>query len=608
MSRRMLNPRSTLLFLFALLAVAPLWGDEASEARLKKDVTFLASDECEGRGVGTKGLEKAADYIADQLKQAGLKPGGVDKTYFQPFPFTRGAELEGTPTLVLDGPLGQVIKLKAGADFEVSGMSGAGKVSAPIVFVGFGATAKEIGYDDYAGIDVKGKIVLALRHTPRYSNAATPFDGPRKDQHAAFETKQALAAANGAAALILVNDEIELKGGDALMPFGATSRAGSTNSIPFVQLRRNVAEDIYGSGTTQSLREVEQAINRELKPHSGPIAGWKATLDVNVKRNTVAVKNIIGVLEGAGPLANETVVIGAHYDHLGYGGMGSLAKGSKEIHHGADDNASGTTSMMELARRFAAMKDRQGRRLVFMAFTAEESGLIGSRHYTKTPLFPLKDTVAMVNLDMVGRLRADPKSQKDKLTVEGTGTAKSFDAMVEKLNPGFQLIKKPGGNGPSDHDSFFNQKIPVVFFFTGFHDQYHRPTDTSDLINVPGMDRIVGYAEKIITKLATDASRPEYVAVQSAMSPSSGAGKGPRLGIMPDYEEEKPGVLVAGLSKGGPADKGGLKVGDLIVSIAGRPINNLNTYMTVMALQKAGVALEVGVMREGKKVLLKVVP
>jgi hypothetical protein len=604
----LLKPRHAILLLLGLLTAAPLLGDEASQARLKKDVIFLASDECEGRGVGTKGLELAAEYVADQLAKAGLKPAGTKGTFFQPFPFTRGSELDGPATLVLDGPMGQKIALKLGTDFQVSGLSGGGKVSAPIVFAGFGATAKDIGYDDYAGIDVKGKIVLALRRVPRFDNKDMPFDGARTINHATFDNKQTLAAANGAAALILVNDATELKAGDPLVPFQLTARGNANNNLPFVQIRRTLAEEMCESSLGQRLSDIEAGINRDLKPRSAPLKGWKATLSVKVKRNTYPVKNIIGVLEGSGPLAKETIVIGAHYDHLGMGGAGSRSPKEKAIHHGADDNASGTTAMLELARHFGAMKDRQGRRLVFMAFTAEESGLIGSRYYTKNPLFPLKDTVAMVNLDMVGRLRADPKSMKDKLTVEGTGTAKGFDAMIEKLNPGFQLIKKPGGNGPSDHDSFFNQKIPIVFFFTGFHDDYHKPTDTSDKINVAGMDRIVGYAEKIIAQLATDPHRPEYVAVASKFTSSPGAGKGPRLGIMPDYEEDKPGVLVSATSKDGPADKGGVKAGDLIVSIAGRPVTNLTTYMAIMGQQKAGQPLEVSVLRKGQKVQLKLVP
>jgi hypothetical protein len=613
MSLRLVNrvPFVGLLVLGLLVATA-LHADEGSQERMKRDVTFLASDECEGRGIGTMGLERAAEYVANLFKEAGLKPGGVDGTYFQPFPVMRGSEKDGTSTLVLKGPYGQTITLRAGTDFEVSGLAGAGKVTAPLVFVGFGVTAKAAGYDDYAGVDVKGKVVLALRRVPRWSNEATPFDGPRKNQHAEFENKQALASVHEAAALILVNDLAEQKFSDGLQSFNVTSRTISNFNLPFLQIRRPLAEDMLFSSLGQSLTDVEQAINRDLKPRSAPLTGWTATLDVKVKRTTLMVKNVIGVLEGSGPLANETIVIGAHYDHVGYGGpgSGSLApKVKNAIHHGADDNGSGTTAMIELARRFAAQKNRQGRRLVFMAFTAEESGLIGSRYYCKRqPLFPLKDTVAMVNLDMVGRLRPDAKSGKDKVQIEGSGSAKSFDAMLEKLNPGFQLVKQASGNGPSDHASFYSVGIPVVFMWTGYHPDYHRPTDTADKINVAGMDRIVDYAEKVIATINSDARRPEYVEVASKFAPGTGMGKMPRLGITPDYESEKVGVLISAVSSGGPAEQAGLKAGDLIVGIGGRPVSNINTYMTLMGQQKAGTAIEVLVMRDGQQMLLKVVP
>lgn len=618
MPARLLRPLPTAIF-FALLVTAPLWGDQASEARLKRDVTFLASDECEGRGIGTKGLDKASEYIASQFAQAGLKPGGVGGTYFQPFQVIGSPELDGPATLVLHGPMGQTIKLKQGSDFQVSGLSGAADIKAPIVFAGFGATAPKAGYDDYAGIDVKGKIVLVLRHVPRWSNDATPFDGSRKDQHAGLETKQSLAAANGAAALILVNDAVEADKGDPLMPYDLLARAsggytlanrtGAKPRLPFVQLRRSVADTLFMSSLGTTLREAEQAIDRDLKPRSAPLSGWTASLEVKVKRSTVTVKNVVGVLEGAGPLAKEIVVIGAHYDHLGYGGFGSMAKGVRAIHHGADDNGSGTTSLMEVARHFAAQKDRQGRRLVFIAFSAEEAGLLGSRYYCKDqPLFPLGETVAMVNLDMVGRLRPDQKTGKDKVLIEGSGSAKGFDAMLDKLNPGFQLSKQASGNGPSDHDSFYNQKIPVVFLWTGYHPDYHRPSDTADKINVEGMDRVVGYAEKIVNQLATDPARPEYVAVARKMSASPGVGDMPRLGFVPAYDEDKEGVGVDSVSAGGPAEKGGLKAGDLIVAIGGRPVTSMNAYMTVMRQQVRGRATDVTVMRNGKKVELKLVP
>ncbi len=602
--------RAGLFLLLGLGAAVPLHADEASQARMKRDVTYLASDELEGRGVGTSGLDRAADYVARQFAEAGLKPGGTDG-YFQPFPVTRGAELDGPATFVLKGPLGQTITLKQGVDFQVSGFSGPGEVRAPVVFAGFGVTAKEIDYDDYAGLDVKGKVVVAIRRVPRWTNETVPFAGPRRMQHAELESKQALAAANGAAALVLVNDLSEANTGDKLIPYQTTARAVSTFNLPFVQVRRSVVDLMLTASLGTGLADVERAIDRDLKPRSAPLTGWTATLDVKVKRNTVTVKNVIGVLDGSGPHAHETVVIGAHYDHLGYGGKGSgsLAPTQKAIHHGADDNASGTTALMELARHFAAEKDRKGRRLVFIAFTAEESGLIGSRYYTRrAPRFPLPETVAMVNLDMVGRLRPDAKTKKEKVLIEGSGTAKGFDAMLDQLNPGFQLSKKAGGNGPSDHDSFYNQKIPVVFLWTGFHEDYHKPSDTADKINVAGMDKVVGYTEKIITRLATESERPEFVQVASSFTMSPGAGKAPRLGIMPDYEEDKPGVLVSGVSQGGPAEKGGLKAGDLIVTIAGRPVTNLNTYMAIMGQQRAGQAVEVTVVRGGKKMQLKVTP
>lgn len=595
------------LGLFVMFGAALAQDHEASEARMRKDITFLASDECEGRGVDTQGIHKAAEYIVGEFTKAGLKPGGKNGAWYQPFKIAGSAQLQGKSSLKLKGPLGQEIELRPDFDFQVLGLSAGGKVTAPLVFAGFGITAPDAKYDDFKGLDVAGKIVVLLRYTPRYQNKEMPFDGARRDEHAALERKQALAETNKAAAVILVNSVSKAADGDPLMAFKDLT-AATPGSIPALQLRRSVLDMIMQASLGTSLVEMEKAIDRDLTPRSMPLAGWTATLDANVKRSSIAANNVIGVLEGAGPLANETVVIGAHYDHLGYGGPGSLAKlpkGQKEIHHGADDNGSGTTSVIELARRFGQMKDRQGRRLVFMTFSGEELGLLGSRHYTnKEPLFPLDSTVAMVNLDMVGRLPTDPKTGKQKLIVEGTGTAKTFDAMIEKFNPGFQLSKKPGGTGPSDHDSFYRKKVPVVFLWTGTHADYHRPSDTSDKINVAGMRQIADLAEKVIVKLSTDTERPEYVQVASTSTP--GMGKGPRLGITPNYEEGKAGLMVGGVADDGPAAKAGIKAGDLIVDIGGKAVTNINTYMVLMGQQRLGQTVDVGVIRDGKKLTLKV--
>jgi hypothetical protein len=589
--------------------------ESGAQARMKRDVTYLASDELEGRGPGTTGIDKAADYIARQFQLAGLKPGGPKGSYFQPFTISGGAKVEGS-SLSLRGPMGQAIELKEGRDFGVMGFSGSGKVSAPVVFAGFGITAPDIGYDDYKGLDVAGKVVLLLRKAPRYGNNNVPFDGDKRDRLASFENKIANAEVHKAAAVLLVNDSTELPKGDKLVPFALTAFAPNGGTIPFLQIRRDLAENMLFASLDLRLADVERALNRDLKPRSAPLPGWTVVLETKVKRQTVPVKNVVGVLEGSGPLANETIIVGAHYDHLGYGDAGSRLKGKdrgkKLIHHGADDNASGTTALMEMARHFGKLKDRRGRRLVFIAFSGEERGLLGSRFYcNKQPLFPLASTAAMVNLDMVGRLRPDPKTKKDKLDVGGVGTAKDFIPLVDSLNKpfDFKLVEQKGGTGPSDHDSFYRKDIPVLFLWTGYHPDYHLPSDTADKINVAGMERIVDYTEQIIARLDTVSPRPAYVRVKSDFQPSPSKGM-PRLGIMPSYEDsgDVPGLLVDGVSDGGPAAKAGLKTGDLIVEIAGRPVTNINTYMVLMAQQQRGRPVEVRVLRAGKRQTFQVTP
>jgi hypothetical protein len=576
------------------------------EARMKKDIAFLASDECEGRGVSTKGINRAADYIAEEFKKAGLQPAGTEGTWFQPFTMSGTAKLDSPNTLKLIGPLGQEIELRQDRDFRPLGMSTAGTVCAPVVFVGYGATAKDIDYDDFKGVDVAGKIILMIRKTPLPDNMQTPFDGKNAAEHAALKTKLANAVLNKAAAVLLINDRETARNGDPLMPFNYTATAG-TAKLPAVHMTRSTADAMLQSGLGVTLKAVEEDIDRDLKPQSAPLKGWTGDLQVSVKRPTIAVKNVIGVLDGAGPLAKETVVIGAHYDHLGYGGAGSLAKDKKPaIHYGADDNGSGTTTLIELARRFGE-KPRAGRRLVFIAFSAEESGLLGSEHYVNNPRFPLADTVAMINLDMVGRLRPDKETNKNKLIVYGTGTAKTFDKLIDELNQkhDFKLSKVAGGMGPSDHASFYIKKIPVFFFFTGEHAEYHKPSDTADLINLAGMRRIADLVEDVASNLAAVKERPEYVAVKDTR-PSTPRYAMPTIGMRPSYGDDKEGVLLGGVTPGGPADKAGLKEGDRILEVAGKPVKDLETYMVLMTRYKKGDTLDFGVLRGSKKLTLKV--
>ncbi len=584
----------------------------AVETRLRRDITFLASAECEGRGVHTQGINQAADYIVEEFKKAGLKPGVAQPNpgYFQPFTITGEARQGQTNTLSLRGPLGQQIELRLGTDFQPLNLSGKGKVSAPVVFVGYGVSAEDLNYDDYRGADVAGKVVIVLRKTPRPDNALVPFGGGQSAFHASLETKLVKADLQKAAAVLFVNDAVTAGESDPLVDFKYAA-GGSPAQMPTLHVRRRFLEAMTQASLGRTLGEIEQDINRTLQPRSATLAGWTADLDVGVERPAIPVKNVVGVLEGSGRLAHETVVVGAHYDHLGFGSSGtSLARDRKPaIHHGADDNASGTTALLELARRYGqrpAEGDR--RRLVFIAFSAEEIGLIGSIYYCKNPPFPLESTVGMVNLDMVGRLRPDDKTGRDKLYVEGSGSAKHFDELLDQFarKHAFDLVKKASGNGPSDHASFYAKNVPVIFYWTGYHADYHKPTDTADKINIAGMRKIVDLSADTITHLAAAPTRPEYVFIAPPKAQGGMRAGGPRLGIVPSYSDEADGVVLDGVSEGGPAAKGGLKAGDRIVSLAGQPVRNINSYMVLMGGRKKGETIDVVVVRAKEKVTVKV--
>jgi hypothetical protein len=275
----------------------------------------------------------------------------------------------------------------------------------------------------------------------------------------------------------------------------------------------------------------------------------------------------------------------------------------KEIHNGADDNGSGTTVLIELARKLAAHGKKLPRRIVFLAFTGEERGLIGSARYVKTPLFPIDSTVAMLNLDMVGRL------ENEKLIVHGTGTATEFDALVDRFGKqhGFEITKKPGGFGPSDHSSFYAAKVPVLFFFTGSHKDYHRPSDDVEKLNVSGMRRVGDMVAEIAVTLAEAPARPTYLEAKGGNETLGGGGDRPYFGSIPDFAQDEPGYALSGVTKGSPADRGGLKAGDILVQLGDSKIGNLEDFDSALRKYKAGDKVPVVVKRGGQNVKLEVV-
>ncbi len=339
--------------------------------------------------------------------------------------------------------------------------------------------------------------------------------------------------------------------------------------------------------------------------------------------------NVIGILPGTDPqLKNEAIVIGAHYDHLGRGGDGSLAANSTEIHHGADDNASGVAAIIELARQFAKEKNNK-RTIIFIAFSGEEEGLFGSNFYVNNPVFPLDKTVAMINLDMVGRLK------DNRLTIGGIGTASEWKHIVEYENTGFfgsipgsNVVKEvdfsdgnrtervppkfslqlnEDGFGPSDHSSFYSKKIPVLFFFTGTHNDYHKPTDTAEKINYSGGHTVIDYVEAIAKAIDKNTQRPTY-AVAKSSNTGGRTGFKISLGTIPNYADSTDGMLIDGIRDDSPAAKAGLKTGDKVVKLAGRDIRNVYDYTDTLVDMKADVEYEIVVLRGGARMTFMIAP
>lgn len=628
-----------------------------AEQRLLKDIKLLASDEMEGRGVGTEGLNKAAEFVRSEFQAAGLQVDAVDGSAFQKFSMITGVKLGDSNSLTFVGPDDQKIELKIGEDFNVCSFGGSGILDHEVVFGGYGINAKGVPYVDFDGVDVKGKVVIVMRRTPQQGNRKSPFaTGHGISRHAELRTKVSVCSTAGAAAILFVNDphsvqnELEkmidqatnrvvkasraLSGlkpddegredaekklaneisrldkaigdahapnaGDNLMKFGYAGN-GRDGAIPAFHVSVSSCDELLKAALKKSLDELEGEIDASLQPKSAVLEGWKVVGQTDVTRVRTEVKNVLAVLDGEGPLADETIVVGAHYDHVGRGGAGSRSPGSKEIHNGADDNASGTVALIELARRLASREKPLPRRVVFIAFTAEELGLIGSEKYVSQPVFPLEKTIAMYNMDMVGRLR-------EKLTVFGIGTSPLFKDEVTEFAKSreIELTLKPDGFGPSDHSSFYAKKIPVLHFFTGTHSDYHRPGDDWEKINLAGMQKVVGLMEDMVVKTAMTDKRPAYLEVKSRAQIAR-SGSRPYFGSIPNFGSEDPGYAISGTAAGSPAKKAGLKAGDHIIQFGKHTISDLNDFDLALRDFSAGDEVEVVVRRDGEKLKLKVI-
>ncbi len=640
-------------------ATAPSPSVPAPVARMHQDLQYLASDELTGRGPGTPGLDLAAQHIAAAFRDIGLQTELIDGQPFQPLDLDLGAKAKAAETnfatlLPAAGPP-QRLGLDEGMSPLSIGVSGTAQ--GPLVFAGYGITAPELQYDDYQDLDAQGAVVMLIRKSPGAADKQTPFSERKHARHAFFATKVNNAIEHGAAAVLIINDSQSIQQQvqqlqrrvdgetqrlqtiaeslqaapegleqvretlretqrvaeqqrDELQQQLAQARAGLLSvdgaggldkpaAIPVISISRDVADSLVTQALGQSLQQLETAIARDLKPRSGAIDDLRVELQTDITQSTVQISNVIATLPGKGALANESIVVGAHYDHVGMGGYGSLAPGTIAVHNGADDNGSGTVTMLEVARRATAQMQAvpSHRRLIFIAFTGEERGLLGSKHYVSQPLFPLAQTAAMVNLDMVGRL------QDNELTVYGTGTAPQFNALLDQLNQAaqFKLLRVASGYGPSDHTSFYQAKVPVLFFFTGLHNDYHRPTDDFDKIDFGGLARITDMVTDVTYALATG-PRPDYQSTEpgGSITRQLTVFFGIRMRNGNDM------VTIAEVYEDSPAARAELRPGDRVVKIEGKAIEHSDGILAALRAKSPGDRLNVQVQRDNQTLNISV--
>jgi hypothetical protein len=555
-------------------------------------VAWLADDAREGRGMASRGLKEAARYVAESFERAGLVPGGLDGSWYQSFEMAVAIRIEDA-VLALGNE-----SFERGQDFEAFLSSASGSLEAPVVFVGYGITDPESGWDDYAGIDTQDRIVLVLDDRPDVEEG--PLAGTRGTRFLRRAYKVANARRHGAGAVLLAPSEsgLSLPGNAGHEDANPTRQATEALSLA---VSRESAERLVAAAGGPGLTERQALIDELGRSNSAVLTGVRANVSVRIGRDMQEVSNVLGRLPGSDPaLADEVVLVGAHLDHLGHGEYGSLTPGRRgEVHNGADDNASGIAGLLELARALAS-GDAPRRSVLFAAFTAEEVGLVGSGYYVGNPPVPLASTVTMINLDMIGRL-ADRQ-----LTVFGAESADSFEDLVRDSADGIdlELSFAEGAFGPSDQTSFHAQGLPVLFFFTGTHSDYHTPEDDVDRVDAEGTARVVRLVERVVRGLADAPERPEVVRAEVPSRVAGGErGYGPYLGTVPAFGGPPVrGVRLQAVRAGSPAEHAGLRGQDVIVQFTGAPVANLEEFAALLFGARAGERVEIVFERDGQRV------
>ncbi|HKC63824.1 MAG TPA: M20/M25/M40 family metallo-hydrolase [Pyrinomonadaceae bacterium] len=670
MRRQFLSLSLILAIAFSAIAQQRANDSAPSVERLRAHINYLASDKLEGRRTGSAGANLAAEYIAREFaRYMSVLEADFPHRYMQEFPFIAGVDLGKSNSMLFTphsqsaasqdkasaaqtGARAASLDLRLGEDWMPLGFSSNANVTnSAAVFVGYGMKVDAINYNDYADAPVQGRIAIALSGTPDGDNPHGHFA-----QYADVRWKAIAAREQNASALVIIASEENFKD-DRLSQLRYDNSSGEAG-LPVVVISRQAAQRIFEASGLAPVAAMEKAaqgfVKTLLQPSaterrknlSVPLKDVTLSITTDIARRSVPAYNVVGILDGSDPvLKNEAIVIGAHYDHLGRGGEGSLAPREGEIHHGADDNASGVAGLLELARIFHAERAKLKRTIVFIAFSGEEEGLLGSNYYVNHPIWPLDKTVAMINMDMIGRMK------DNKLIISGVGTAKEWRGWIDFANfqaasvvpyivaPSPNVVSSPSsppkpagslpqwaqrdinfpvtnkfvltlnedGYGPSDHSSFYAKKIPVLFFFTGTHDDYHKPSDTAEKINYEDEARVITFVEEVARRINFNPQRPTYTVAKSE-SQGGVMSFNVYLGTIPNYADSDNGLTLDGVREDSPAAKAGLKAGDRIIRIAGRQVRNVYDYTYALGEMKAGQVYEVEIVRGAETLKLKITP
>ena len=580
-----------LAILFSSKAIFAQYSPEITIIDLQKQIGFLASDSLKGRKPGTPEDAVASAYISDCFKKAGLKL--MFENGLQKFEIVADVKAGNNNAISFDG-----FSAKQGVDFTPLSFSASATITAPVVFAGYGfdLNLDSLKWNDFNNIDVKGKWAIILRGDPEPDKANSAFLAYEQERGKVLTAKD-----KGAIGVLLVSPS-DMEKSDVIMHM-QYDKSPSDAGMPVFSITRALADKLLAS-----MNYTIASLETEMKENHKPVSIYlesKVTATADVVKTRVTAQNVVGFLEGTDPvLKNEYIIVGAHFDHLGMGGegSGSRAPDVPAIHNGADDNASGTAGVIELGQKLSENHSKLKRSFVFVAFTGEEMGLLGSKEFVNKPPVDLKKVNAMINMDMIGRLNPETNT----ISVGGTGTSLETDSLLKilEVNRPYKITHSTDGYGPSDHASFYSENIPVFYFTTGAHDDYHTPSDDADKINYPGEVAVLNMVYDLALQVSGGA-RLTFHEAGAKQGARYGRNLKVTLGIVPDMvSNDNNGLRVDGVRKGGPADKAGIIKGDRVISIEGQPVTNIYDYMARLGKLKPGQVASVEIIRNEIKQIL----